>query len=113
MTKKITFSDVYIIAEQEDKNVRQKLAFHLHAAMNEWPLTKLETDTIDEYLNQVREFINNNIINKVNIQIASDKLNPAKDAWYMESLSGLLLIFDIIKTEEINGEIIEKLLYSK
>jgi hypothetical protein len=88
---KLKILQIEQIAELKSTSCEMKNVINIFiSAMNDWP--KVLT-TLDDYENQVREFISANT-SKENIITALTSIDFNKNAWESESLSQIIEVFD-------------------
>jgi len=75
-------------------------------SINDWSRTIVD---IEEFLKQIRTFLGGKKITIENLESALGSLSPARSAWEMESLSGLIELLRFSNLQQLDSDTIEKI----
>lgn len=97
----LTMDELIQILDSDSDNKFRKAADKLLEAFTDWPTQNIDNpaDMISELRFEIKSSLT-----KINLDNYLRTLSPASDAWKMESISGLLNIFELI-SDSNNSEI--------
>jgi hypothetical protein len=89
---------ISIIDQFEHESSKSRVASLLLTAITDWPRS---VNTVEEYLDQVKEALQISIIDRHNLEMGIKTLSPGNHSWEIESITGLIKIFHLT-TEELD-----------